>query len=309
MPFLKLTSDFLFKTLFTQNPDLLVSLVNSILHLKSDKKLISLDILNPEIQKEILSDKLSVLDIKARDETGNIFHIEMQAFPQDFYSKRAAYYWAKLYFRQLNQGDLYSSLKKVYSINLLNFTVVPQKKRYHYTFLSLDKYDPQIKLTDDFEVHILELPRFKKDLENIQSDLETWLYVIKKSRRLKETDMKALVEKNPILEKAFVELDKLSMDAKTRELYEMREIGLHDYNTNIQSAFEKGEKRGIKEGIEKGKKRGDRKRTIRTAIELKKAGMNLDFISKITKLPIPWLEKFFQKVRIENITNGGNLSA
>ena len=119
--------------------------------------------------------------------------------------------------------------------------------------------------------------------------------------------MKALVEKNPILEKAFVELDKLSMDAKTRELYEMREIGLHDYNTNIRSAFEKGEKKGVKRGIEKGKKRGDRKRSIRTAIELKKAGMDTEFIAKAVELPIPWLEKFFQKVQIENITNGSNL--
>ncbi|MCB1193037.1 MAG: hypothetical protein H7A23_12905 [Leptospiraceae bacterium] len=66
-------------------------------------------------------------------------------------------------------------------------------------------------------------------------------------------------------------------------------------------------KRGIKEGKREGIEKGRKKERIRSAIELKKAGMNLDFISKITKLPIPWLEKFFQKVQIENITNGSNL--
>ncbi|MCB1189816.1 MAG: Rpn family recombination-promoting nuclease/putative transposase, partial [Leptospiraceae bacterium] len=114
MPFLKLTSDFLFKTLFSQNPDLLAYLVNSAL---GKAQVSSVKIINPAIPKEILSDKLSVLDIKAKDQYNNIFHIEMQASPQDFYTKRAIYYWAKLYFRQLNQGNLYSDLKKVYSIS------------------------------------------------------------------------------------------------------------------------------------------------------------------------------------------------
>ncbi|MCP5493099.1 MAG: PD-(D/E)XK nuclease family transposase [Leptospiraceae bacterium] len=297
MPFLKLTSDFLFKTLFSQNPDLLAYLVNSAL---GKAQVSSVKIINPAIPKEILSDKLSVLDIKAKDQYNNIFHIEMQASPQDFYTKRAIYYWAKLYFRQLNQGNLYSDLKKVYSISFLNFSGIPHSKRYHFTFLTLDKYDPKIRLTDDFEVHILEIPRFKKTLEELESSLDRWLYVIKRSSRLKEKEMEAIIEKNPIMEKTFSELERISMDEKTRELYEMREIGLHDYNTNIQSAFERGEKRGIR----KGQKR-EHKRTIRnTAIKLRSSGMSLEFMSQITELSIPWLKKFFEKIEKSSSKNG-----
>ena len=308
MPFLKLTSDFLFKTLFSQNPDLLTYLVNSTL---GEEQVSSVKTINPAIPKEILSDKLSVLDIKAKDQYNNIFHIEMQASPQDFYTKRAIYYWAKLYFRQLNQGNLYSDLKKVYSISFLNFSGIPHSKRYHFTFLTLDKYDPKIRLTDDFEVHILEIPRFKKKLEELESSLDTWLYVIKRSSKLKEKEMKAIIEKNPIMEKTFSELERISMDEKTRELYEMREIGLHDYNTNIQSAFERGEKKGEKKGEERGikkesrkSKRREHKKDIRTAIKLRSSGMSLEFISQITELPIPWLKRFFERIEKASSKNG-----
>ena len=116
--------------------------------------------------------------------------------------------------------------------------------------------------------------------------------------------MEAIVEKNPIMEKTFSGLERISMDEKTRELYEMREIGLHDYNTNIQSAFEKGEKKGEKRGIRKGQKR-EHKRTIRnTAIKLRSSGMSLELISQIIELPIPWLKRFFERIEKANSKNG-----
>ncbi|MCB1194197.1 MAG: PD-(D/E)XK nuclease family transposase, partial [Leptospiraceae bacterium] len=152
------------------------------------------------------------------------------------------------------------------------------------------------------------IPRFKKTLEELESSLDRWLYVIKRSSRLKEKEMEAIIEKNPIMEKTFSELERISMDEKTRELYEMREIGLHDYNTNIQSAFErgekKGEKKGEKRGIRKGQKR-EHKRTIRnTAIKLRSSGMSLEFMSQITELSIPWLKKFFEKIEKSSSKNG-----
>ena len=109
------------------------------------------------------------------------------------------------------------------------------------------------------------------------------------------------------MEKTFSELEKLSMDEKTLELYEMREIGLHDYNTNIQSAFEKGEKKGEKRGIEKESKqskRRDHKKDIRTAIKLRSSSMSLEFISQITELPIPWLKRFFERIEKASSKNG-----
>ncbi|MCB1193497.1 MAG: hypothetical protein KDK90_23860 [Leptospiraceae bacterium] len=47
-----------------------------------------------------------------------------------------------------------------------------------------------------------------------------------------------------------------------------------------------------------GTKRGEHKNALRNAIELKKAGMNIEFISGIVKLSHEWLEKFFKKIHL-----------
>lgn len=50
-------------------------------------------------------DKFSILDVKATDEQGKLYNIEMQIINQVYYCQRALYYWSKLYTSQLAQGD------------------------------------------------------------------------------------------------------------------------------------------------------------------------------------------------------------
>ncbi len=110
MAYLSLKSDFIFKTLFTGEPDILVDLVNAVLDLPEGLRIKELTILNPEIPKEIVSDKTSIFDIRAVNEGGEQIIIEMQAFSQSFFVKRALYYWAKTYTSQLSRGDEYHLL-------------------------------------------------------------------------------------------------------------------------------------------------------------------------------------------------------
>jgi predicted transposase/invertase (TIGR01784 family) len=145
MDFLKLTSDFIFKKLFTESQDLLVDLVNSVLNLNSEFRIISLEVLNPEIPKEIISDKTSILDIRAKDKFGNIYNIEMQAFPKSAFIKRALFYWSRLYSGLLAKGEQYTKLRTVYSINFLNYSIIDISK-YHTQFYLLEKDYPEIHL-------------------------------------------------------------------------------------------------------------------------------------------------------------------
>ncbi len=89
MKLFSLKIDFAFKALFGQNPDLLLALLNSFPGFQGEKEIRSIQILNPEIPKEIESEKLSILDIKAEDQLGKKFLIEMQAFPQTSFPKRS----------------------------------------------------------------------------------------------------------------------------------------------------------------------------------------------------------------------------
>jgi predicted transposase/invertase (TIGR01784 family) len=68
-------------------------------------------VLNPFNHKETLDDKLSVVDIKARDQSGRHYTIEMQLLSQRQLAERILYYWARLYQHQLHEGQDYDQLQ------------------------------------------------------------------------------------------------------------------------------------------------------------------------------------------------------
>ena len=113
--------DIAFKKLFgsEENKDLLISLINSVLPDNEQIKSIILE--NPYNLASYLSDKMSILDIKATDENGKIYDIEMQIGQQGYFGQRALYYWGKSYTNQLEKSGKYSTLKKTIIISIFDF--------------------------------------------------------------------------------------------------------------------------------------------------------------------------------------------
>ena len=72
---LPLTNDYVFKRVFAKegNENILKDLLEAVLDIKIEK----VEVQNPEIQKEAIEDKLSVLDIKAQLDEKTIVDIEM----------------------------------------------------------------------------------------------------------------------------------------------------------------------------------------------------------------------------------------
>lgn len=239
MKLFSLTVDFAFKVLFGQNPDLLLSLLNSFPQFQGEKSIASIKVLNPEIPKETDVEKLSILDISAEDISGNKFLIEMQAAPQKEFPKRVLLYWSKIYSRSLKKGKQYHKLPKVYSFNFLNFSLYPQKKEFLFQFM-VQETKHLFPLTDDLEINIIELPKFLKELGDLQNEFDAWLYLLKKAEKLKGDEMKTLEKKSPKIGKAISELKTISLSRKNREFYDLRQKAEHDYVTNMYGAYEEG---------------------------------------------------------------------
>ena len=92
-PLLDPKLDVVFKKLFVEAPDLLADLINAV---RSDEPpIVELEILNPQIAPEELTGKFIVLDILARDATGQLFNIEMQTRNHAGWSSRSVYYLAR----------------------------------------------------------------------------------------------------------------------------------------------------------------------------------------------------------------------
>lgn len=250
MKLFSLTVDFAFKALFAPNPDLLMSLLNSFPSFQGTNRIKALKVLNPEIPKEMSDEKLSILDIKAENEIGDQFLIEMQVFADSSFSKRVLYYWAKVYSRGLRRGRKYKDLKKVYSINFVKFPIWKDRREYLSSFQLLEK-DRKFPLTDDLEIHIIELSKFLKSFKNLQTDLDTWFYLLKEASNLKGESMKTLEKKNPAVKRAISELRTLSLTTKNRDYYESRRKAELDYASGKDDAYIQGIEKGIEEGIER----------------------------------------------------------
>jgi len=172
--------DFVFKRIFgsEENKDVLLAFLNAVFKLPLEKQLTELEILNPYIDKEALSDKVAVLDIHARTATGMLINIEIQLANRFNMEKRTLYYLGKMYTGQLSEGQDYRELKKTVNINILDFAYLPGE-RYHHVFHLREDQEPELVLSDDLEIHFLELPKLETGLYSLEDSLVKWLLFIR----------------------------------------------------------------------------------------------------------------------------------
>src|SRR5262245_18015058 len=71
---------------------------------------------SPFREKEFTQDKLSVFDIRGRDQANRDFLLEMQRKAPWYFGKRALFYAATDYAKQLRGGEHYMTLQPVFVI-------------------------------------------------------------------------------------------------------------------------------------------------------------------------------------------------
>src|SRR2546422_505765 len=135
------TVDYAFKHLFGREATapLLIDVIENVLEPAPGHHIEKIDVLNPFNPKEAFDDKLSILDIKARDQAGRQFNVEMQVLAFPYYEKRILYYWAKLHQQQLHEGQDYLELQPTISISFLNHVLFPGVADYHLRFRLLEE--------------------------------------------------------------------------------------------------------------------------------------------------------------------------
>lgn len=287
MELLRPTVDFVFKRIFgtEENKDVLVDFLNAVFESAGQPQVSTVEILNPFLDKDALYDKMAVLDVRARTETGTLINVEIQLWNRRDIEKRTLYYWAKMYSGQLQEGENYRKLNKTVTINVLDFDYIPND-RYHNVFhLREDLTD--IWLTDNMEIHIVELRKLQEQAEGIERRLVRWMLFL--SARTKER-LEDLAVKEPAIKKAVTTLEFLSQDEEARRLYEERQRALHDYVSDIEGARE--------EGIEKGIEVGELNRARTTAYKMLRAGMDVKQISDFVDLPVEQVEEFKRQLSL-----------
>jgi predicted transposase/invertase (TIGR01784 family) len=313
--FLDPKNDIAFRRIFgtEKNKDILIHFINDILELKDKNRVSSVTFLSTIQDPEIACKKQSIVDVLCRDENGVQIIVEMQVSPQEGFEKRAQYYAAKAYSRQLNRGSeegaRYKDLKAVIFIAILDNVVFPEKLPYKSDHVILDKvsYANDLK---DFSFTFIELPKFKiTDINLLTNIIEKWCYFFKNAYSTKERDLHKLVGLDEIIERAYEELNQFNWSEDELLLYEkeikriMDNRAAEDYKLAQEKyRLEQAEARGMQVGIEKGVKQGIEQGKINRNIEIVKTMIIQDFsveqISKITELPEPVILDIKKNLRL-----------
>ncbi|MCM1988791.1 Rpn family recombination-promoting nuclease/putative transposase [Oceanirhabdus seepicola] len=130
--------DFAFKELFgsdeKESKIILKSLINAIIKPPEGKEIVEIVHLNPYNNKKYQDDKLSIMDLKVRNQDDELFDIEVQINEMNDFRKRSLYYWSRLYGETISNAGKYINLKKCVVISLLDFKLFKENDNYHNIF-------------------------------------------------------------------------------------------------------------------------------------------------------------------------------
>lgn len=278
MMYLDPKADLTFKKIFAKHPDLLISLLNSLLPLSDEEQIVEIKYLPNELVPELYGRKNTIVDVLCQDVSDRKFCVEMQMEWSNAFMQRVLFNASKLYVTQLQKAEEYETLKPVYSLNLVNeifekdmpdcfihnYRIVHDKdtkkviEGLHFTFIELPKFTPHTFLEKRMSVLWLRfLTEIDSDTREVPADLL----------------------ESPEISKALEEVKVSSFTDAELRTYDKFWDTIRTEKTLLKDKYEKG--------IEKGAI--DEK--IATAQRLLAMGLSVDQVATATQLTLEHIEK------------------
>ena len=284
MTFLRPTVDIAFKKLFSneQHKNILISFLNSILDRAEGKKIVDVVINDPHNLPDILEDKSSVVDVACTDQSGARYIIEMQVVKQEYFAQRAQYYAALGLSHQLQKRGLYRHLKPVIFVGILGFNISDDTSYIdHHYILSQNTGK---RAFAHLEWHTVELKKFHKTLDELETDIDKWIYFLKNAQ-IHEDVPKSFQEVDEMKE-AFGIIERMKWTEKEYTVYE-RDLDRVRVADSEQAAVLNDIERGVEKGLQQGRQEGRQE----IALRLLKKNFDLQDIVEATELSIEVIEQ------------------
>ncbi|TYQ23356.1 Rpn family recombination-promoting nuclease/putative transposase [Pseudanabaena sp. UWO311] len=190
MIFINPKIDFAFKKIFgsEDSKDILISFLNALIY-EAQPVIHDLEILNPYLAPKIRGVKDTYLDIKAKiidSETSEerTVIIEMQVLNVEGFEKRILYNAAKSYSIQLTTGQGYNLLNPVIALTITDFVMFTDLPNVTSRFVLKEKDFLIDYPIYDIELIFVELPKFKKNLTELETIIDKWLFFLNNARKL-----------------------------------------------------------------------------------------------------------------------------
>ncbi|MEZ4956843.1 MAG: Rpn family recombination-promoting nuclease/putative transposase [Saprospiraceae bacterium] len=273
-------TDFGFKKLFGSEPNkiLLIDFLNQILPERHQIQDLSYSRNEHFGSNEI--DRKAVFDLYCVSASGERFIVEMQKAKQNYFKDRSVYYSSFPIQEQALAGDWDYKLNPVYTVGILDFIFDDHKNEnelLHFVELKNQKCEV---FYDKLKFIYIELPKFNKTEEELETHFDKWLYVLKHLSKLQDRP-RALQER--IFSRLFEAAEIAKFTPQEREAYEESLKYYRDLKNVVDTSHEEGVEEGIEKGIEKEK--------YAISKILKEKGMPYSEISEITGLSIDEIKK------------------
>jgi predicted transposase/invertase (TIGR01784 family) len=270
MRFLNPRTDFAFKKIFgsEESQDILLSFLNAILNLQSPYLIQEVQILDPYQAPKIHGMKDTYVDVKARDEQGREYIIEMQVLNVEGFEKRILYNACKSYSGQLDAADRYHLLTDVVAVTITNFVMFADRTEVVSNF-KLRADDGRL-YNEDLQLVFAELPKFTRDATDLPTVLDKWFYFLKHADDLSMAPIALQsLESDPAIRHALAIANRAGLTPEEIEMQERREMFIQDQrgvrSKALAEGLAEGLEKGLEQGIEKGKAEGEHAATLRIA--------------------------------------------
>nr|HPG58596.1 Rpn family recombination-promoting nuclease/putative transposase [Candidatus Wallbacteria bacterium] len=196
--------------------------------------------------KEFSDDKLSIVDVRAKDEKGALYTIEVQLLSHSKFIERSLYYLARLYSSQIKEGEQFTKLRPTIAISIVNFDLLSAIDELHNVYKMINE-KTKTELTDIFELHFVEMTKFKIDKpRSLRTRFEKWLHVLKFGDAMYGGENglpeELLTEEGIIM--AFEEMKKVNADSEMRYIMEARAQAISTIATLEDDYYNKGKIEG-----------------------------------------------------------------
>ena len=214
---------------------------------------------NIVLRRENLEDKMGILDVLVKINNEEYCNVEMQMVEKDKLLERILYYWSRIYGKNLKSSNDYVELKKTIEVLIVNFEIKRlDELEYHSKWKIIEEKERKLILTEDLEIHIIEIPKiYKLAGEEQEEELVKWLEFIENPESKK---VEKYMKENKEMKEAKEKLEVMSEDERMQILAELREKAIRD------------EKAVERLGIKK------------VAKKMKEKGADIKFIQEVTNL-------------------------
>jgi len=232
-------TDFGFKRLFGSEPnkDLLVDFLNQLLPVHHQIQ--ELNYADKEQLPLTEYERKAIFDIYCTNEKGERFIVEIQKAKQNYFKDRSVYYSTFPIQKQAQTGEWDYKLAAVYTVGILDFVFDDNRESHEVmSFVQLKNQENQV-FYDKLTFIYLEMPKFSKTENELESDFDKWMYVFKNLPKLES--MPARIQ-GKIFEKLFGQAEVANLKPEDVTAYEESLKVYRDLKAVTDTAYEDGYK-------------------------------------------------------------------